>query len=288
MAWEFRRPLFDLQGALVVGIGAGDTQIRSSRFTSLGTDYSTGSYLPLTITDDTGSEVVWVTSHGTASDGVTVTRGREGTTARPFDSTAIVRCTPTLRDVVSAVANRSALPSDAHYGCRVLILNEGQVVERTSAGWNDSAPLEDDATRKHRWNQSGATVNAPGGLISGLSGGQTNTTGTLATMSGGALSLNAQGMWSLGLAMYGTSQSARNEGVEMRWPGGAFPGGIGSLFDVSGAQGGTSPSGNALHQITWTGYVPSGSVGDPISMYASTTVTLVGCVFDVFAEYLGR
>lgn len=286
MAWEFRRPLFDLQGALVVGIGSGDTQIRSSRFTSLPTDYSTGSYLPLTITDDAGSEVVWVTGHSTASDGVTVTRGREGTTARAFDPTAIVRCTPTLRDVVSTVATRAALPSDAHYGCRVLIINEGQVVERTSAGWNDSAPLEDDPTRQHHWILTGAPLST-GSLIT-IAGWAAagNHTGTVATLQGNSqFLLNRPGLWSLKIAAYGSNAASRNQGVAMDWPSGAF---LAKPYQIVGVIGGAGTAGNGLIETVWTGYVDATQAAAPIICQAWSTVALSGCQYDFMAEYLGR
>lgn len=289
MAWEFRRPLFDLQGSLLVGVGASDTQIRSSRFQSLATDYSTTSYLPLTIQDASGSEIVWASGHSSASDGLTVVRGREGTSPRAFDTTAVVRCTPTLRDVVPAVATRSALPGDAHYGCRVLIIDEGQVVERTSAGWNDSTALEEDSTRRHLWSQTGAVLLAgPDALLTGLSSG--NGGGGIATQSGGNVTLNRAGLWTVAYATNSDNTIAGFVNANIQWPGGAFL--INPFQTLQRAPSGSPGSGIIRTWLTWTGYVPPAAAAQPMKFYVGQNNTnggqLNGCAYYVSAEYLGR
>lgn len=297
MAYEQRRLLNNLSGTLAARAVASDTQITcqggapgiSNVFAALPTDLSSALYTPLVLANDaTGKfEVVWAVGHATASPTLTVIRGREGTDAQTFEVGDVVRCSGTVRDFGITVANRAALPGDAHIGMKAFVISDNVCVERTAFGWSDTT-LADEPARKHRWNQSGVGVTAPGGLVSGLSGGQLNASGKYATMSNGALLLNQPGDWVVGLCMYGTSQTARNQGVEMRWPDGAFPGGIGSLFDVGGVQGGSSPVGNGLNMVMWEGYVPPAAAAKPISMYTSSTVTLVGAVFDVFAEYKGR
>lgn len=288
MSYELRRPYFNLSGTLTNGCTALDTSLASTVFTTLPTDYSTGSYLPLVLANDTQgkSEIVWVTGHSSAAASVTVVRGREGASAQAFSAGDVVRCSPTVRDVQSSVTTRSALPGDAHYGMRVLILDEAQVVERTSAGWDDSSPFESDPTRKHRWSQSAAVLSANNvQTATGMGGQQNGTTGSIASMTAGVVTLNKPGLWSLDISMYANSGSNRNQGPTFLWNNGAFMGS--SLYQIVGVFGGSGTAGNGLTSVAWTGYVNSSQANQGISCQVYSSVAMTGCVYDVFAEYLG-
>jgi hypothetical protein len=289
MAYEHRRPIFNLSGTLTVGCSALDTSLQSTIFPNLPSDYSTTLYLPLTVANDAQgkAEIVWVTGHSAAASTATVVRGREGTSAQAFSAGDVVRCSPTIRDVVGGVANRAALPTDAHIGQRVLIIAEAQVVEYTSAGWNDSAPLEADVARKHHWVQTGAPTGAGTIiLISGLSSTQVGTSGTIATQTGGNLTLNKAGLWSITAAIFATSGTSRNQGVQLKWTNGAFPGGS-TLYQINGAIGGSGILGNGLSTMSWVGYVNEAQAALPIEFSVFTSIAITGCQYDLYAEYLG-
>lgn len=136
MANEQRSPRDYLSGTLTVAAAISDTTIQSAAFASLPTNFSSTLYLPLVLHDPSAGlyEVVWCTAHSGSSTSITVVRGREGTSARAWPTGTQVMCTPTIRDTLPAM-NRASLPSDAHYGMRALVSDEGVVNARTSAGW---------------------------------------------------------------------------------------------------------------------------------------------------------
>ena len=286
MAYEHRRPIFDLSGSLAAAVASTDSQItgRGTIFTGLPTDLSTELYLPLVLANDGlgKSEVVWATGHSAGSPTLTVVRGREGTTPVAFDAGDVVRCSPTLRDVTSVVSARSDLPTDAHRGMRVLIASEGEVVERTRRGWDNA-----DATRKHRWSQANSAlpVVAAGQLITGMGGNQTGSAGTIASLTGGKLTLGRAGRWFVSLAGFAPGRNNNaNFGAAMKWPSGAFPGNVDKYSVV-----GQAPNANTLVDVAATVYVPDDVAKNrPIEMYGFTNVAYnSGVQWDVTAEYLG-
>lgn len=288
MAYELRRPIFDLSGSLAASVASTDAQITGagSLFTGLPTDLSTGLYLPLVLANDGlgKSEVVWATGHASASPTLTVARGREGSSPVAFDAGDVVRCSPTLRDVVAGYASRAQLPADPHIGMRALLLDEQLVIERTLAGWNDSAPLQAASKRKHHWQQTAGIINQArvGLLTTGISSAQVGTAGDIATFTAGKLRLNRPGHWALAAAMFSGSNTNRTQGVELRWPNGAFPFGQ-SLYQINGAFG----NDNSLQNAFWSGYVNAAQAVIDIEFYVTASITLSGCQYDVTAEYLG-
>jgi hypothetical protein len=149
MAYEIRRPRDYFFGQLSAEAMISDVTLTSPSFAALPTDYSTSIYMPLVLSNDTLGvrEVVWVTGHAAASNNVTVVRGREGTTAVAWGNSSAFRCTPTTRDTIGYYA-RSTLPTDAHYGMRALVADEGsRIVEFGAVGWKGFARLLNTATR---------------------------------------------------------------------------------------------------------------------------------------------
>lgn len=286
MAYEQRRPLFNVSGTLLTGCSALDTTISSSIFPSFPSDVTTTSYVPLVLANDSQgkSEIVWCVGHTASSNSITVVRGREGTSALSFSAGDVVRCTPTLRDVVGTYT-RAGLPSDPHVGMRAMLTDENLAVEYNAQGWNESAAFKSDPSRKHRFVKEGNAVPANTSMNIVLPTLQTSTAGTIATVSGGNLLLNRPGVWSLGFHFFDTSGSNRNSGVIAYWPNGSFPG-TNYIWQVAGAIGGAQPGGNNFRFMTWVGYVNAAQAAAPITVQAFESIA-IGCNIEVLAEFLG-
>jgi hypothetical protein len=286
MSYEYRQPIFNFSASLSAGCTALDTTLSSTGFNNLPTISGGSAYIPMVLANDAQGkeEVVWVTNHTAAATSVTVVRGREGTTAQAFSAGDVIRCTPTLRDVISSYT-RSTLPADAHYGMRSVLTDENITVEKTSTGWDDSSPFKSDPARKHRFVVTGASVPAATSLNITLPTTQTTTTGTIATVSSGNLLLNRAGVWSLAFHFFDTSASNRNSGVIAHWPSGAFPG-TDYIWQVAGAIGGSQPGGNNFRYLTWVGYVNAAQAAAPITVQAFISIA-IGCNIEAHAEYLG-
>jgi hypothetical protein len=142
MSYEFRDGQDYLYGALDQPAALNATTLTSSAFVELPTGYSpaaNGTYLPLVLQDPVNRqfEIVWVTGHSTGSNTVTVVRGKQGTTARPWGAGSQFESSPTVRDVLPVLLS-TALPSDAHFGARVARTDKKDVVEKTLYGWGPS------------------------------------------------------------------------------------------------------------------------------------------------------
>jgi hypothetical protein len=141
MAVYYREPADFAFGTLSVAAALGDTTLQSTQFTSLGTGYSAGAnpvVLPIVLinTATPAREVVWVTGHTSASNSVTVVRGKEGTTAQAWPSGTQWICAPTVaRDGLPymSAATLAGL-TDTHAGMRALEVDTGQVKEQTYTG----------------------------------------------------------------------------------------------------------------------------------------------------------
>lgn len=303
MAYELRRPIFDLSGSLAARVAAGDQQIScqgskpgvANVFAALPVDYSNGLYLPLTVANDqTGkSEIMWGVGHASASPTLTVVRGRESTDIQTFDVGDVVRCSPTVRDVVSPYASRAALPSDPHIGMRALLLDEGVVVERSPFGWQDSAPLQGDPKRKRHYSQTNVTVPNGSALstISGLTASGNDPGGSVGAMSAGVFTPGRMGFWTLSWSAF--YNGVNNAGIyyqQMTWPSGAFP--VGSTKgQIVHHTAGSGPRGNALVTVEWNGYVNATQAAAGITLQAlqinDASAAIAGVNFDFAAEFLG-
>jgi hypothetical protein len=125
-------------GVLTSAAATPDTTLTSTDFSArLASGLSTTTYVPITLQDSsTGNfEIVWANAHTAAATTCTVLRGREGTSARAWASGTLWVVAPTLRDVMLSVANRAALPADAHVGMRCELQDEQAMVEKTLAGF---------------------------------------------------------------------------------------------------------------------------------------------------------
>ncbi len=95
------------EGSLSAGVGSGDTSMTSANFASLPAITSgTGNLLALTIDPEGAKEIVHVTAHTASSTTVTVTRGREGSTAAAHASAIAWVHAPTAEDFPSVTASR--------------------------------------------------------------------------------------------------------------------------------------------------------------------------------------
>lgn len=293
MSYEKRRPEFNLSGTLTNGCTALDTSIASTAFTGLPTDYSNSLYLPLVLANDTEgkAEVVWATGHSAGAETLTVVRGREGTAGTAFAAGDVVRCAVTTRDVESTSSTRAALPTDAHYGMRVLIVDEGQVVEKTPSGWNDSAPLQSTTARRHHWTLTGGVVVSGNSdvLVTGLTP-VPGEEGDIATVSGGLLTLHQAGLWTL--VWQSTTDTTDVPGFfrnTLQWPGGAFM--VTPSQQIARNAGGFPGAGTVINRITWTGYVTATQAAQGIRAIVGHSTTggssITTGVYDLTAEYLG-
>lgn len=100
MAYEDRRPRFNISGTLDSGVSALDTTISSLAFVNLPTTYSSTTYMPITIANDSAgkAERAFIIGHASGSRSVTVVRGMEGDTPQSFAAGDAVRCAPTPWD----------------------------------------------------------------------------------------------------------------------------------------------------------------------------------------------
>lgn len=136
-------------GQLSGGVVASATTLTSPDFTGLPSDLSAVRYIPLVLADDSSKvyEIVWAIGHVEGSANLTVVRGREGSTARQWLTGTAWRGAATARDGNITVATRSALPTDAHLGMKVLIRDENRAVEKTTAGWRATETIFGHAGR---------------------------------------------------------------------------------------------------------------------------------------------
>jgi hypothetical protein len=136
----FRAPIDYAAGQLSQPAAISASSLRSSGFTSLGTNYSTSIVLPIILHDPAAGihECVWVTGHTTGSDQVTVVRGKEGTTQQAWDNLTDWIVAPTAsRDALLSTtkAARQALV-DQHAGMRVAETDTGNLpIWTNTAGW---------------------------------------------------------------------------------------------------------------------------------------------------------
>lgn len=189
MSYEQRAPRDYTFGTLSAAVAVSDTTISSAAFTALGTGYSATQYLPLVMHDPSRGayEMVWVTGHASASQQVTVVRGREGTTAQAWASGTQVVAGPSTRDGLQALT-RATLPTDPHLGMRALVGDESIVVERTLlGGWQPSVGVANPAdvgplvNNTSTYPPSNATILVRGGWFSGTSDASGNCSVTYRT-----------------------------------------------------------------------------------------------------------
>lgn len=138
MVYENRLPVNFSFGTLSTAAAIGDTTLSSAEFaTALPAGLSTTTYVPMSVQDITtrAFEVVWVTGHAAAATTATVVRGREGATAQAWPAGTQWLVGPTVRDGILPVANRAALPTDAHTGMRCFIQDEQLTIERSAVCW---------------------------------------------------------------------------------------------------------------------------------------------------------
>jgi hypothetical protein len=131
VAYENRLSTNYTFGTLSQAAAVADPTLNSADFaTRLPSGLSTTTYVPITLQDpSTGNyEVVWATGHAAAATSATVLRGRATTTARASASGTLWTVSPTVRDGLLPVANRAALPNDAHVGLRAELQDEQLVV----------------------------------------------------------------------------------------------------------------------------------------------------------------
>jgi hypothetical protein len=131
VAYENRLSTNYTFGTLSQAAAIADPTLNSADFaTRLPSGLSTTTYVPITLQDpSTGNyEIVWATAHTAAATSATVLRGREATTARAWASGTLWTVSPTVRDGLLPVANRAALPNDAHVGLRAELQDEQLVV----------------------------------------------------------------------------------------------------------------------------------------------------------------
>jgi len=288
--YDQRSPLDFRFGQLSGGVTSLDTTLTSTSFATLPSDLSVTKYMPLTLADDSTGvfETVWITGHAAASSAVTVIRAREGTTARAWAQGAAWRCAPTVRDALSTLT-RATLPSDAHLGMRVILSDEGQVVEKGPSGW--VTPFGSGAPRRSLWNASGVSLPQDTEVNLGSMAPNTYTTSP-ATQSGGAYYLNKGGYWHLRLGSFVDHTAAHSLALGLRWAAGTpsptpWPG--------DEASKGYAPAGFAgagAIQITtsWLGYVTAAQAAYGITAFARSVANpsaTLGGYFQFLAEYLG-
>lgn len=181
MANEYRDITDYFFGQLSVAASISDTTISCSDFAGLaGGVYSVNRVLPLVLHDPAlkVKEVVWVTAHTASATSVTVVRAKESTVARAWGAGTQILCAPTVRDGL-LVAARASLPSDANWGARVAVSDEGIVVERAGAGWGPSVGTAQPAEMGPR-----ISGTIPAGAVitrrAGYKAGTTNGSGKLA------------------------------------------------------------------------------------------------------------
>jgi hypothetical protein len=180
MANEYRDILDYFFGQLSAAASISDTTISCTDFAGLGTAYSTTRVLPLVLHDPAlkVKEVVWVTAHTASATSVTVVRAKEGTTARAWGAGTQVLCAPTVRDGLPVVT-RATLPSDANWGARFSLSDEGVVVERAGASWGPSVGTAQAAEMGPRLSGT-IPVGAVITRRAGYKAGTTNASGKLA------------------------------------------------------------------------------------------------------------
>lgn len=180
MANEFRDVLNYFFGQLSSAASISDTTLNCADFANLpGGVYGAGRVLPLVLHDPALKvyEIVWVTAHTAAATAVTVTRAKEGTTARAWGAGTQILCAPSVRDGLP-VLTRATLPADAHLGARVALSDESVIVERAGAGWGPSVGVAQAADIGPRRSGSVPSTAVPllrGGHKSGTTGGGTGT-----------------------------------------------------------------------------------------------------------------
>lgn len=170
MPYWYRRTRDGFSTTLSTAATLATTTMTSTEFTGLPSDYSTDSYLPLTLINTTTEvfEIVWVVAHTAASDTVTVERGKEGTAAQAWPAGTLVMCTPTIRDANAPVLS-TGLPTDYYVGERHTLTNQGRTVVGTrAAGWQPDVGAANPADYGLR--QDGTAIPSSGVVI--VRGGQ--------------------------------------------------------------------------------------------------------------------
>lgn len=130
--YEYRATVNYAFGQLGAPASASDTVLTSPDFAQLPGGLLVGFYVPITLGDPaTGNyEIVWATGHDEGSTTITVVRGKEGTTAKPWPAVSAWCVAPTNRDVPMAV-DSSAIPTDLHVGATVVETNTGKQKTKT-------------------------------------------------------------------------------------------------------------------------------------------------------------
>lgn len=108
---------------LSAGIAAGDTTISISSGGALFPVANGTDWFKAVLQDASGIEIVYVTAHTSGATSFTVTRGQEGTTARPFAAGAVFGVRVTATDMVGFAAKVADAPSD------------GKTYGRKNAAW---------------------------------------------------------------------------------------------------------------------------------------------------------
>lgn len=138
MSTIYRQPSDYLFGTLSNAAATSDTSISSTQFANLGTQYSASLVLPIVLHNPAlgTHEVVWANNHGAGSQSLTVIRGKEGTAAQAWPAGTQWICAPTAARDGLSVTTAASLPSDAHVGMEVALIDIGIVVEQTlGGGW---------------------------------------------------------------------------------------------------------------------------------------------------------
>lgn len=135
MVYEYRNIKDFLYGTLSTAAAVSDTSLSSVDFTSLGSGWSAGNYLPIVLLDPSTKvhEKVWLTSHAADAETATVVRGRESTAPRAWPAGTQWIVAPTVRDALAPAAT-GAYPADPHVGMRIVMLDKGYAAERTYIG----------------------------------------------------------------------------------------------------------------------------------------------------------
>lgn len=183
MAYEYRYTQDFTYGTLSTAAAVSDTSLSSVDFASLASGFSVGNYLPMVLLNPATKthEKVWLTGHAAGAETATVVRGRESTGAQAWPAGTQWIVSPTVRDVL-APGGVSALPTDPHTGMRTVLLDKGEVWEKTYLqGWLGSVRAV-GADMGRAWD--GATVHANGRvpqLKAWTANGTTNSGGLLST-----------------------------------------------------------------------------------------------------------
>lgn len=284
--YDQRVPLDYRYGQLSGGVDSLATALTSPEFATLPSDLSSTRYVPIVLADDSLKlfEIVWITGHASSSQSVTVVRGREGSTARAWGAGTIWRMAPTARDLIVPVANRAALPSDAHLGMRALVLDEGVVVVKAATGWASSI--------KHGWSQSsGPVANNSLTTVSGLTPRSDNPNPGIATLNGGVLLLNRPGQWALTYkALSSHDPSDGISQIALDWPGGAFQTSDNKLLDQRPRLTGFAAAGVVHQLLHWSGFVPAAAAALPITVTVYQTLRTPATInygYEIYAEFRG-